>query len=34
MAVILGRHKKENNTLKDEIKRLNTIIIELGLKLK
>lgn len=34
MAIILGRHKNDNRTLKEEIKRLNIVIIELGLQLK
>lgn len=34
MADILGRHKRDIQTLKDEIKRLNAVIIDLGLEIK
>lgn len=34
MAVILGRHKNEKLQLQEEIKRLNLIIIELGIEIK
>jgi chromosome segregation ATPase len=34
MAVILGRHKNDNQSLRQEIQRLNLVIIELGLEVK
>ena len=34
MAGILGRHKNDNQSLKEEIKRLNLVILQLGLQIK